>query len=484
MSMTSALANALSGLTAVSRSAEVVSANISNALTEGYGRRELNLSAQTLGGQGAGVAVDGISRLVDQSIISDRRLADAASGEAGTLAEFFRKLEEVTGLPGEAGSLSDRLAVMEAALVEAASRPDSEPRLQAVVSAAQDVTTHLNTVADEIQSLRQAADSAIGAQVNRLNEALQAVEEINTQIVQLSGQGRDTSALLDHRQRLVDEIATIVPVREIPRDNGKIALVSTGGAILLDSKAAEIGFTATPTISPDMTLGSGALSGLTINGQSVTLTGGGTIAGGTLAAQFALRDDLTVEANAKLDAVARDLVERFQSPTLDATLGASDPGLFTDNGGFFLAADEEGLAHRISVNSLVDPNDGGALWRLRDGLGAATQGDVGNASLLQALGDALSDTRVPASGNYSGAARSASGLVSDFLSYAGSARQSAETEVAYQSVRQEVLKEQELQSGVDTDHEMQQLLLIEQAYAANARVMQTVDELIQTLLGI
>jgi len=46
------------------------------------------------------------------------------------------------------------------------------------------------------------------------------------------------------------------------------------------------------------------------------------------------------------------------------------------------------------------------------------------------------------------------------------------------------LKTQELQNGVDTDYEMQQLLLVEQSFAANARVIQTIDELIQTLLRI
>ena len=46
------------------------------------------------------------------------------------------------------------------------------------------------------------------------------------------------------------------------------------------------------------------------------------------------------------------------------------------------------------------------------------------------------------------------------------------------------LKELELSAGVDTDAELQELLRIEQHYAANARVITTVDELMQTLLSI
>ena len=52
MSLTGALSNALSGLTANTRAAGIVSANISNALTEGYGRRSLEISPNRIGTHG------------------------------------------------------------------------------------------------------------------------------------------------------------------------------------------------------------------------------------------------------------------------------------------------------------------------------------------------------------------------------------------------------------------------------------------------
>ena len=42
----------------------------------------------------------------------------------------------------------------------------------------------------------------------------------------------------------------------------------------------------------------------------------------------------------------------------------------------------------------------------------------------------------------------------------------------------------QLAQGVDTDAEMQTLLMVEQAYSANARVIKTIDELIQQLIGL
>lgn len=42
----------------------------------------------------------------------------------------------------------------------------------------------------------------------------------------------------------------------------------------------------------------------------------------------------------------------------------------------------------------------------------------------------------------------------------------------------------ELAQGVDTDAEMQKLMVIEQAFAANAQVVSAADEMMQLLLGI
>ena len=55
MSISGSLSNALSGLTAAGRAAAVVSSNISNSMTEGYGKRDLVLTERMLAGTGAGV---------------------------------------------------------------------------------------------------------------------------------------------------------------------------------------------------------------------------------------------------------------------------------------------------------------------------------------------------------------------------------------------------------------------------------------------
>ncbi|MCB2115649.1 MAG: flagellar hook-associated protein FlgK [Rhodobacteraceae bacterium] len=484
MSLSTTLANALSGLNASSRAASVVSSNVSNALTEGYVRRELNLSPQSLGGTGAGVRIDGITRAVNTVVLSDRRLADAEAGGAGIKTDFLAGVEARLGDPEDAGSLSARLAALEAALVQAASRPDSQARLQGVADAAIAVTDQLNGLTDGIQQARMDANAGIAKAVGTLNDTLGQIDRLNAEILAQRAAGRDATALMDQRQGLVDRVAEIVPVREVARDHDQVALYTTGGAILLEGNPAVIGFTPAGVITADMTLGSGALSGLTINGMAVPSTDTGVLGGGTLGAMLAVRDDLAPGAQSQIDALARDLIERFQSSAVDTSLTPGQPGLLTDGGAALNPALETGLAGRISLNALVDPLHGGALWRLRDGLGATQPGAAGDATLLTRLGAALSGTRAPSSGNFIGAARSASGLAADVLSGIASARQQSESREGFAVARQEALTELQLADGVDTDAEMQTLLMVEQAYSANARVIQVVDELIQKLIGL
>lgn len=484
MSISGSLSNALSGLTAAARAAEVVSSNVSNALTEGYGRRELELSSRSLSGNGAGVKVEGVRRVVDQQILGDRRLADAVLGNASVRSDFLRQLEDGLGQPDDPGSLTGRLATMEASLIEAASRPDSEPRLRAVLDAATGIAAKLGAVSDTLQGIRMQSDREIAGQVQSLNDGLRRLSDLNNEIRVQIGAGYDAAALMDLRQQEVDKISAIVPLRQVQRDNGQIALFTPGGAILVDGKAAGIGFSPSGVIVPEMTLASGGLSGLTINGQPIDTGPRGPLAGGSLAGLLAVRDDLTVSAQARLDAIARDLVERFADPAVDPTLTLGDPGLFTDDGLAFASPNEVGLSARLAVNALVVPERGGDLWRLRDGLGATTPGPPGIATGLIALADALSAARIPGSGDFLGAPRSAVGLAGDFISLVHNELQSSEAEQSFSLTRVDTLRTLELQGGVDTDHEMQQLLLIEQAYAANARVISTVDEMIQTILGL
>ncbi|MCE6960951.1 flagellar hook-associated protein FlgK [Cereibacter sphaeroides] len=481
MSITGALSNALSGLTATARGVETTSNNVANALTEGYARRELEVAARNLGSEGQGVRVVGVRRMIDMTLVGDRRLADAGTGNRDTRAAFYQGLADTLGDTGD-GSLLARISSLSSSLVAAASRPESTARLQNVLDAASALARGLNQASDAVQTARQDADSSIASQVDQLNTTLARVKDLNAKITEVRSVGRDASALEDQRQTLVDSIARIVPLREVQRENGQIALFTAGGAALLDGRAAEFGFTAKPGIDATDRLADGALGGLTLNGRPVRVSGEtGLMAGGSLAAAFAIRDELAPQEQVRLDALARSLVDRLASPSVDPTLGFGDAGLFTDSGGAFDPADEAGLAGRLSVNVSVDPSRGGDLWCLRDGLNATSAGPSGNATLLNAIGAAL-DARLSASTGGIEGAYSLAGFATETVSLVSSALLSADEEASFAAGRRDELHALELGDGVDTDQELERLLRLEQAYAANAKVITACDQLINHLL--
>lgn len=485
MSITSALSSALSGLSASSRRAEILSSNVANATTPGYARREVGLRAAVLAGTGQGVSVAGVTRDVDKPLLADRRLAQAGDGDRNTRATFLARVEQAFGTPDSPGSLAARLAAFDAALVEAAGRPESQAKLSNVLSTAKGLIAGMATATKDIQAARETADRQIADQVGLLNSTLQKVQALNVELRSFTGSGRDVSALLDERQRLVDTVSSIVPLREVERDGNQIALFTLGGAPLLEGNPVEIGFSAVHTITPEMTQALGGLSGITINGRPYDTAGSASpILGGSLGALFAVRDELSTSAQGKLDAMARDLVERFAASGLDPTNGPGAPGLFTDAGAAFLPADEVGLAGRLRINAAADPAQGGALFRLRDGLGAAVEGSPGDATLLNALHEALSGARPLSSVGFTGGARSFASLTADILSDTAALRLSSQSDQAFASARLTALSDIEAQNGIDTDQEMQSLLTIEKHYAANARVIQTVDQMIDILMRL
>jgi len=482
MSLSSAISNAVSGLSAVSRGTELVSANIANALTPGYARRELDLSSHPSQG---GINVQGVSRAISAGLLADNRLAMADLGSSETMAAFHAAMEQAFGTGTETYSLGTSLTDLEAALTGAAARPDSEIQLSAVLNAATALAGKINEISDQIQAERNKADQAIEQDVLRLNAGLEQVAKLNAQIVTLSAQGGDASSLIDLRQAAIDDISDILPVSEVPRENGRVALFTPDGAILLDgTEPARIGFSPTPGITAGSTLANGGLSTLTFNGKPLTAAQQSMLDGGSLGAHFAIRDQIAPGYQQQIDAFAHELYRRLSDPAVDPSLGAGMPGLFTDAQGAFDPADETGFAGRITVNSLVDPDAGGNLWRIRAGLDASGPGNAGESALLSRLGDALSAMQSPASASLSAAPRSLQTLTSELSSFAATNRLRAEAEALKSSAHQSGIQAALLAQGVDTDREMENLLALERAYAANARVFQAANDMLDSILGL
>lgn len=480
MSITRALASAVSGLTATARGTETVASNMSNIMTPGYARREVMLMDDRIGG----VRVKGVERMVNETLVAEVRGASTAQAEAKTRADFLQAMERLVGVPGDAASLGAAFSEFQASLVSAATRPDDNIRLSNVVSTASSLAAKLNGIGDGIQAARKNADSQIASNVAALNDGLARVADLNRKIVAQRSAGVEVASLEDERQTIVDRLSTIVPIRQIERQHGQIALFTASGGVLLDgSQPASFAFEPRNQITADMSLADGTLGALIYEGQPLTPDRMSYFSGGALAANFAIRDDLAINLQRDVDAIALDLHNRLADPGVDPSL-AGAPGLFTDAGDLADIATVRGLASRIGVNTAITPASGGELWRIRAGIGAADAGPPGDSSLILRLGRAITDSRPMADPASFGGNQNMEGFAGQLASRVASLRVGADSSVAVTNARSSALQSRLLSEGVDSDDQMRRLLQYEHAYAANAKVIQTIDEMLNSILRI
>lgn len=481
MSLSGALSSAISGLAAASRGAQLISSNLANATTEGYGARSLELEARQ--GAGGGVRIVSTVRQVNPALISELQLATAESASAEVMAEFSSRLEDWIGTPDSEDSLSAEMHRFEASLVAAASRPDQPGRLHDVAEHADGVARRLNNLERNVQGARGKADREISVAVEHINESLQSVKYLNGQITTGNIAKRDVSALMDQRQTVLNDLAGWIPFKQIERPNGSTALYSLGGIPLVDGLASNFAFERVNTVTAEMSVEGGQLSGLEVNGHHYAdFSDSSLLRGGKLAALFELRDEKTVAVQAEIDAIARDLIERFEAVPIPGSVDSSGRGLFVDGVVTFDQADENGVSGRLKVNPSVLPEVGGDPARLRDGLSATVAGAAGDATLLNGFAEALRASRTVGSGSFEGVSLTVSDLTGSVSGRFGAARLKAEQTATFASTRAHETESMLLSEGVDSDDEMQKLLIIERSYAANAQVVKAIGDMMDTLM--
>ena len=477
MSITHALSNAVTGLGAASRRAEIASHNIANASTPGYARQTVNAVHQVSGGRGNGVMLSPTERASDTRLTASRREAGAEAGGAQVEAGAARFLADTYGgLPG-------RITALETSLRSVTEAPESTALHDRAVAAASGIVSTFGAVTTGIEQARTEADGDISSAVDDVNAALQLIERLNGDISASRIGSRDTAAYEQARDDQIDIVAENLPIRLMSRANGQVAVLTDTGVTLLDVTARTLEFTRTNVVTADMDYRAGGspLSGLSVEGQQLEPgSGRQAVSSGRIAGLFEVRDSTLVDATAEVDALAADLTARFEGAGI---VGADGRGLFTDGGAALSPSPVAGLAGRLAVNERVDPAQGGDVWRIRDGLDATAPGPAAASAHAQRMLDAMTETRL-ATGSLSRPA-SAAGAASDLGTLFERQGQGIEDNAALALSRLTTLENAESQSiGVDLDQEMQSLLLIEQAYGANAKVIEVADRLIQRLLEI
>ncbi|HYA71657.1 MAG TPA: flagellar hook-associated protein FlgK, partial [Roseiarcus sp.] len=335
----------------------VISSNVSNANTPGYAREIANVLTNSYGGSYVGsVTREANSALLEQvntatsQAASEQALANGLSTLAQTVSDSASS-SSTSGSTKNGDSPSAMLANLQSALTTYEASPGNASAGQAVVTAASDLASSLNSGAATVQQVREQADAAIASSVSTINSLLNQFSQVDGTIVSGLAMGANVSSAEDTRDTILTQLSQQIGISTTTNPNGSTSIYTDSGVTLYQS-----GIVSSLSFTPTATLVAGA-SGNPVTVDGVPITGASSpmaIQSGALAGLTDLRDTVAPQYQAQLDQIAGGLVNAFaESDQSTSSPGLpSLPGLFTYPGATSLPtpAGATGLAAEIEVN--------------------------------------------------------------------------------------------------------------------------------------
>lgn len=464
MSLTSALSVAKSALGTTATRAETVSRNISNSETKGYVRKTVQTETMRSGG----VKVASIDRRVDQMLNRLDRSNISDLSYRRQMVDGMTAYTDILGQPNDATSPAAYLSKFNTDLAALAISPTSSAAQQSVLASSKALAGNLNAMTKLLDGVASEVNASIGLDVADLNAALNEVVSINLAIMQSPDGSMEIANQQDRLDRALDTIAGIMDVKITTDSRGMTSIHSSRGTeLLVNNEAAPITFDK---------IGGELMAGDIVITPGATSRGFGS---GSLAGLFEMRNQTIPAWKADLDTIAGGLVEG--TGRLAELAPGSGMGLFTDAGNPYDPANQAGLAARIAINAVGDPAQGGEVTALQ--LGGDPNRLSGDTTVIDGMLNAI-NTPVQVAVADGSAQRSLVSLVPSIVARQQSERVTAEDsyERSYVSASITSSSRSNMQ-GVDVDEELQNLLAIQQSYAANAKVVTTATAMIDALLG-
>lgn len=332
MSLGNAIGAALSGLNLTQTAVGLVADNIANAETPGYVRKSLLQQTTSSSGGGAGVRVVGIQRELDVFVQRQLRAELAGSSYINSISTYYNRIDQIYGSPGGLNALDTLMNNFGNSLQSLATSPESISTRSQVLNEAQVLAQHLNAMSRDVQELRTQAELAISADITRINQILENIENVSLRIVSADPNSGSTSALYDQRDLMIGELSGLIDVRTVETGPGQVAIFTTSGVSLFDHKASRLSFDGRDGVnaqalwSADSTeRGVGTIMLTTTNGFNVDLIADKSIRSGDLASHLQMRDVTLVEAQAQLDEIAHALASALSNRTVSGSAVSSPP---------------------------------------------------------------------------------------------------------------------------------------------------------------
>jgi flagellar hook-associated protein 1 FlgK len=488
--LSAALSIAAGGLANVQSQLALVSHNVANASTPGYAAEVGTQQSLDADGTGLGVRTGPAIRNIDLALQAEVFSENATVAGLQTRQSALQAIDAVQGTPGQNTDIASLLTNLQSQFSTLLNDPSNQAQQSQVVSSATNLAQNINTLSNAYTAQRQAAQDNIVAEVWTLNTTLGTIGDLSDRIVEAKACGQSTADLENQRDAAVATLSQLVDVKVLQQPNGDVLVTTSAGLPLPIHNAVN------PLSTSDASAQPGAYYPATIppimlGGVDVTQQ----LQGGQIGANITLRDATLTTDQAELDEFAQNMASRFSANGLT---------LFTDPAGNVptqsapplpVQTNYVGFAAAIQVDPAVQQTPS----LVRDGNPQVnlppTQysgfSDVINAVLNTTFGSnpalGTSTASLGPAGTLSAPYSAPSTLVGLAATMtAAQAQDSATTtnqlgtEQAVQTALSGTLSSQ---SGVDMDTEMSNMIALQNAYGANAKVVAAVQAMWTQLLA-
>ena len=228
------LSIASSGLFAAQRALDITGHNISNENTRGYSRQRLNQAAQDpmsiVGGQGQlglGVKMQFISQVRDEMLDIKYRTEVNTLGEWEEKYNSISQIEAIFNEPTDTGIRKVMDNFFEG--LNSLSKDPSSPTTRAVfIQSAVALAQNFNHMTDNFEKMIRDANEEVESSVRSINSMGSQIARLNKQILEAELDGSRANDLRDARNLLIDDLSKLVDiqVKEVPISNGNSSTLS------------------------------------------------------------------------------------------------------------------------------------------------------------------------------------------------------------------------------------------------------------------
>lgn len=440
---------------------QTIGHNIANANTPGYSRQAVTMAATdpytvpsavraaTTGQVGTGVNVTSIKRYRESFLDTQYRNENSSLGRWETRQELLRQIEGVVMEPGEAG-LRSELDRFWQALQAVGNNPELLGPRAELVQRAQGMAETFRHINAQLRTLRSNIDGNVRNEAREINELATQLADLNRQIASSLAIGDSPNDLRDRRDQMLDQLSKLVDISTVEDSYGNVNVFIGSVGLVQGQDTNQI---AIVNDAANNNMAKLQWSGLNMDVR---------IAGGKLAGQVTVRDNTLSQMIGDLNTLAGTLITEVNA------IHQGGYGLDGVSGrDFFTGTDAATIA--VDAGVIADPST------IAASKAANTPGDGSNAIDMADL-------------RFASQAALGNTTFNDFnramVTQLGVDSQEAIRMSDNQTVLVNLIDNQRLSvSAVSIDEEMTNMVKMQQGYAAAARFITAIDELIDVVVN-